>query len=56
MRFDGVSVDTLLDAAGPLPAARFVVAHSHSGYTTNLPLADVTGGRAWVVFDAEGDR
>ncbi|MEQ3549307.1 molybdopterin-dependent oxidoreductase [Pseudonocardia nematodicida] len=51
MRFDGIGVDTLLEAAGPLPAARYVVAYSHSGYTTNLPLADVTGGRAWVVFD-----
>jgi DMSO/TMAO reductase YedYZ molybdopterin-dependent catalytic subunit len=52
MRFDGVAVDTLLEAAGPRPEARFVVAHSHSGYTTNLPLADITGGRAWVVFEA----
>lgn len=54
MRFDGVSVDTLLAAAGPSPGATHVVAHSHSGYTTNLPLADVTGGRAWVVWGAQG--
>src|SRR5256886_6236210 len=46
--FDGVSVDTLLEAAGTLPAATHVLAFSHTGYTTNLPLADVTGGRAWV--------
>ena len=26
----------------------------HTGYTTNLPLADVTGGKAWVVWDADG--
>ena len=44
--FDGVSVDTLLEAAGTLPAATHVLAFSHTGYTTNLPLADVTGGRA----------
>jgi hypothetical protein len=43
-----VAVDTLLDAAGLLPAATHVLAFSHTGYTTNLPLADVTGGRAWV--------
>jgi DMSO/TMAO reductase YedYZ molybdopterin-dependent catalytic subunit len=53
-RFAGVSVDTLLDAAGPLPEARFVLATSHSGYTTNLPLEDLRGGRAWIAFEADG--
>jgi DMSO/TMAO reductase YedYZ molybdopterin-dependent catalytic subunit len=52
--FGGVSVDTLLEAARPLPAASHVLAFSHTGYTTNLPLADVTGGRAWVAWDYEG--
>ena len=52
--FGGVSVDTLLAAAGPLPSASYVVAFSHTGYTTNLPLADVTDGKAWVVWDYEG--
>ena len=54
MTFRGVSVDTLLDAAGPLPEAGFVMAHSTTGYTTNLPLADVTGGRAWIVWEVDG--
>ena len=49
-----MSVDTLLEAAGPLPAPPTCVAVSHTGYTTNLPLADVTGGKAWVVWDYEG--
>jgi DMSO/TMAO reductase YedYZ molybdopterin-dependent catalytic subunit len=52
--FDGVSVDTLLATARPLPGATHVVAFSHTGYTTNLPLADVTDGKAWVVWDANG--
>ena len=52
--FGGVNVDTLLDAAGPLPQASFVMARSSTGYTTNLPLADVTGGKAWVVWTHEG--
>ena len=52
--FGGVSVDTLLDAAGLLREASFVLATSSTGYTTNLPLADVTGGRAWVVWTHEG--
>jgi DMSO/TMAO reductase YedYZ molybdopterin-dependent catalytic subunit len=52
--FAGVSVDTLLAAAGTLPAATHVLAVCKTGYTTNLPLADVTGGRAWVVWEVDG--
>ena len=50
MTFTGVSVDTLLAAARPLATATHVLALCHTGYTTNLPLADVTGGKAWVVL------
>ncbi|WP_088316259.1 sulfite oxidase-like oxidoreductase [Kineosporia sp. R_H_3] len=52
--FGGVSLDTLLAEAGPLPAATHVVAWSSTGYTTNLPLEHVTGGKAWVVWEHEG--
>ena len=52
--FTGISVDTLLEAAGPQEQAKFVMAHSSTGYTTNLPLADVTGGKAWVVWEFNG--
>jgi DMSO/TMAO reductase YedYZ molybdopterin-dependent catalytic subunit len=48
----GVSVDTLLE--GVDTAAEFVVQFSDGGYTTNLPLEDVTGGKAWVVFEYDG--
>jgi DMSO/TMAO reductase YedYZ molybdopterin-dependent catalytic subunit len=51
--FAGVSVDTLLEAAIPLAAATHVLAYSHTGYTTNFPLPDVTGGRAWVVWEVD---
>jgi DMSO/TMAO reductase YedYZ molybdopterin-dependent catalytic subunit len=54
MAFNGVSVDTLLEAARPLAAASHVLAFSHTGYTTNLPLADVTDGRAWVAWEVDG--
>ena len=50
----GVSVDTLLEIAGVQPTATHVLAFSHTVYTTNLPLADVTNGQAWVVWDYEG--
>ena len=53
--FGGVSVDTLLDATGVRPSATHVLAFSSTGYTTNLPLADVTDGKAWVVWDYGGE-
>ncbi|MDQ1130112.1 sulfite oxidase-like oxidoreductase [Microbacterium sp. SORGH_AS_0888] len=48
----GVSVDTLLD--GIDSAAVSAMAHSYGGYTTNVPLADLLGGKAWVAFEFEG--
>ncbi len=53
--FGGVSVDLLLDVAGPLPSATHVLATSTTGYTTNLPLEHVRGGQAWVVWSHEGN-
>jgi DMSO/TMAO reductase YedYZ molybdopterin-dependent catalytic subunit len=52
--FGGVSVDEFLDRAGPLPEAAYVLATSTTGYTTNLPLSDLTGGRAWIAWSFEG--
>ncbi|MCO7240590.1 sulfite oxidase-like oxidoreductase [Aeromicrobium sp. CnD17-E] len=52
--FTGVSVETLLDVCGVASDATHVVAHTASGYTTNLPLDDVRGDRAWVVWEADG--
>ncbi len=52
--FAGVSVDTLLAAAGPRPTAAHVLVSCHTDYTTNLPLADLTGGKAWVVWEFDG--
>ena len=52
--FTGVSLDTLFEQAGVLPAATHVVAWSSTGYTTNLPIEHVVGGQAWVVWEHEG--
>ena len=52
--FGGVSVDVLLDAAGLLVDSGFVMATSTTGYTTNLPLDDVRGGKAWIAWSHEG--
>ena len=55
---------TSFGGVSPGPAARrgrpaaarptFVLATSTTGYTTNLPLADIRGGKAWIVWTHEG--
>jgi DMSO/TMAO reductase YedYZ molybdopterin-dependent catalytic subunit len=51
--WEGVSIDTLLE--GVETSADYVVAVCDGGYTTNLPLDDVTGGKAWVAFAYGGE-
>jgi DMSO/TMAO reductase YedYZ molybdopterin-dependent catalytic subunit len=53
--FNGVSVDTLLDIAKPRRSASHAIAFSHTGYTTNLPIADVRDGKALIVWDVDGE-
>ncbi|MET9264996.1 sulfite oxidase-like oxidoreductase [Amycolatopsis sp. NPDC004079] len=51
-RWRGVSVDTLV---GDLEtAADYVMAHSYGGYNTNLPLADLLSGQAWIAYEYGG--
>jgi DMSO/TMAO reductase YedYZ molybdopterin-dependent catalytic subunit len=50
--WSGVSLDTLLD--GIDTAAEHALVHAHGGYTTNLPLEDLLGGRAWVADGYDG--
>ncbi|HUA42016.1 MAG TPA: sulfite oxidase-like oxidoreductase [Streptosporangiaceae bacterium] len=51
-RWQAVSIDTLL--AQVEHQARYVLAFCDGGYTTNLPLADVTGGQAWLAYGYDG--
>ena len=51
--WQGVSVDTLLDAVEH--DAAFLMAFCDGGYTTNLPLEDVTDGKAWVAYVYDGE-
>jgi len=48
----GVSLDTILERVSP--KAEYVTAWSEGGYTTNLPLADLRFGKAWVVHTYDG--
>jgi DMSO/TMAO reductase YedYZ molybdopterin-dependent catalytic subunit len=51
--WEGVSVDTLLD--GIDTSAEYSLPFCDGGYTTNLPLEDLTGGKAWVAFAYDGE-
>jgi DMSO/TMAO reductase YedYZ molybdopterin-dependent catalytic subunit len=48
----GVSLDTLF--ADIDTRYEYVMVHSYGGYTTNLPLADLLGGKSWIAFEFDG--
>jgi DMSO/TMAO reductase YedYZ molybdopterin-dependent catalytic subunit len=52
----GVSVDVLLKAINleAQPTIGYLIAYCDGGYTTNLPLADVRGGKALIVYEYDG--
>jgi DMSO/TMAO reductase YedYZ molybdopterin-dependent catalytic subunit len=51
----GVPVRDLFARAGVQSAASYVVEHAEYGYTTNLPLADITTDEAIVAYAFEGE-
>jgi DMSO/TMAO reductase YedYZ molybdopterin-dependent catalytic subunit len=52
-KWEGISVDTLLGLVEY--DAEYIIAFCDGGYTTNLPLEDVTGGKAWIVDTYDGE-
>jgi len=48
----GVSLDTLIDTVET--NAEYALAFCDGGYTTNLPLEDLTGGKAWIAYEYDG--
>jgi len=50
--WEGVSLDTLL--AEVETSASFALVSSYGGYATNLPLEDLTDGKAWIAFRYAG--
>jgi DMSO/TMAO reductase YedYZ molybdopterin-dependent catalytic subunit len=54
-RWEGVSVDTLLEHVTLDRQAAYVIAFCDGGYTTNMPLAEVLNGQAFVA-STYGDR
>lgn len=53
-RWQGVAIDTLLQDLDV--DAEFVLAYCDGDYTTNLPLADLVDGRAWVAYGYDGNE
>ncbi|MEU5877226.1 sulfite oxidase-like oxidoreductase [Spirillospora sp. NPDC047279] len=51
--WQGVSLDTLLENVET--DAGYAVFHSHGGYTTNVPLEEITDGKAWIVHTFDGE-
>ena len=47
-QWEGVTFDDLMAAAGVAPPTPYLLALSHDGYDTNVPVADLTGGRAMI--------
>jgi len=51
----GVLVDDVLSAAGlEAPPTDYVLAHAQDGYTTNVPVKDLIGGKAMVALSFAG--
>lgn len=54
--WEGVTIDTLLEAAGLSEApAEFALAHCDGGYTTNIPVEDLTEGKAMIATRYDGE-
>lgn len=47
-RWRGVSLDTLFE--GVEDDGAYAMARSYGGYTTDLPLEDLLGGKAWIAY------
>jgi DMSO/TMAO reductase YedYZ molybdopterin-dependent catalytic subunit len=46
--WQGVTIDDLFAAAGITPPTQYLLAESFDGYDTNVPVADLVGGRAMI--------
>ena len=51
-QWEGVSLDTFFESIDT--AAGYALVGSYGGYTTNFPLRDLVGGKAWIVYAYEG--
>ena len=52
--WEGIHIREILRRASPLASAKFVMAHSWTGYTTNMPLSDLDDDDVMIVIKHDG--
>jgi len=52
--WEGIHIREILQRARPLPEAKFVLAHSWTGYTTNMPLEALDDDDVMIVIKHDG--
>lgn len=53
--WEGVHIREILQRAKPLSTVKFVMAHSWTGYTTNLPLSDLDDDDVMIALKHDGE-
>jgi DMSO/TMAO reductase YedYZ molybdopterin-dependent catalytic subunit len=53
--WEGVHIREMLQRAQPLPSAHYVMAHSFSGYTTNMPLSALDDEDLLIALKHDGE-
>ena len=54
-KWEGISIDTLFEAASIDSPTEYVMAFCDGGYTTNLPVEDLIEGKGMIAFQYEGE-
>ena len=54
--WEGVHIQTLLERARPAADVRYVMVHSFTNYTTNMPLSDLDDSDVLVAFKHDGEE
>lgn len=54
--WEGISIREILQRARPKPEAKFVMEHSYTGYTTNIPLANLDDDDVLIAFKHDGQE
>jgi DMSO/TMAO reductase YedYZ molybdopterin-dependent catalytic subunit len=53
-QWEGVSIDTLFDFVDIDPRVQYVIAFCDGGYSTNMPLKEISGGKAFIAYRYQG--
>ena len=53
-KWRGIPVDEIMKIVRPKPNAKFIIAYSYDGYSTNLPVEDVMNEKAMIATEYDG--